>query len=95
MAALCSADAEHFDADAVAAWLYDVSLEEDSAAIAQTLFRSLDEFTPGKGLDSTLVKSLETSDDETLYYGTEGLRNAVVRFLEEAVREVHAGFWTK
>ena len=87
LAALCSADAEHFDADAVAAWLYDVSLEEDSAAIAQTLFRSLDEFTPGKGLDSTLVKSLETSDDETLYYGTEGLRNAVVRFLEEAVRE--------
>ena len=86
LAALCDTDEAHFDTDAVSAWLYDVSFEEDNAAMAQVLLRSLDEFTPGKILTGAAWDMPELPD-EAYYYGTAGLRSAVIRFLSDAVRE--------
>ena len=86
LAALCGSEAEQLSSDMVSSWLYDFSPEEDSAAIAQVLLRSLDEFTPDKGLNESVPKVPEMTD-MTLYYGTEGLRRAVIRFLTDAARE--------
>ena len=86
LAALCGSEAEQLSSDMVSSWLYDFSPEEDRAAIAQVLLRSLDEFTPDKGLPETVPKVPEMTD-MTLYYGTEGLRRAVIRFLTDAAQE--------
>ena len=86
LAALCRIETEQLNADTVSSWLYDFSPEEDSAAIAQVLLRSLDEFAPDKSLPGTVPKVPEMTDG-TLYYGTEGLRSAVIRFLTDAAQE--------
>ena len=86
LADLCGAQAEHLDTDAVSSWLYDLSPEEDSAAIAQVLLRSLDTFSPGGALPGAVPDMPETQD-AAVYFGTDGLRSAVVRFLTDAARE--------
>ena len=86
LAALCGSEAEQLSADTVSSWLYDFTPEEDNAAIAQVLLHSLDEFTPHKSLPGTVPKVPETTD-VTLYYGMEGLRSAVIRFLTDAAQE--------
>ena len=86
LAELCGTDTEHLDAAAVSAWLYDLSPEEDSAELAQALLRSLDEFQPDRSTLPT-VTELPRSADDACYYGTDGLRSAVVRFLTDAARE--------
>lgn len=86
LAALCDTDETHCDTDAVSAWLYEASTEEDSTAIAQALLRSLDDFSPGISTPGAVQEVPEVPVDEC-YYGTEGLRNAVIRFLSDAARE--------
>ena len=86
LAALCGTDPAHLDTDAVSAWLYDLSPEDDSAAMAQVLLRSLEEFSPGK-LPASLPQALPEVPEEPFYYGTPGLRSAVIRFLADAARE--------
>ena len=84
--ALCGVDAAQLNADSVAAWLYEIPSEEGNAAMARLLLRSLDEFKPGGSLPSAGPDAAE-SPVEACYYGTEGLRNAVIRFLSDAARE--------
>ena len=86
LAALCDTDEANLDTDAVSAWLYEAAPEEDSEAMAQVLLRILDEFTPGKSATATAREVPEVSDD-AFYYGTEGLRRAVIRFLSDAAQE--------
>ncbi|MBQ1504705.1 MAG: hypothetical protein IIZ49_04845, partial [Oscillospiraceae bacterium] len=86
LADLCGAEPEHLDTDAVSSWLYDLSPEEDSAAIAQVLLRSLDTFSPGGALPGA-VPDIPETQNAAAYFGTEGLRSAVVRFLTDAARE--------
>ncbi len=86
LAALCNTDEVHIDTDAVSAWLYDAPSEEDSTAMAQVLLQSLDEFTPGK-LSTGAARELPEVSDDAFYYGTEGLRSAVIRFLRDTARD--------
>ena len=85
-AKLCGAEAGSLDADAVAAWLYNSLPEEDSAAMAQRILRSLDDFIPGEGLPTGLPE-VPKVPVASCYMGTEGLRSAVIRFLTDAARE--------
>lgn len=84
--ALCGVDAAQLNADSVAAWLYEMPSEEDNAVMAGLLLRSLDEFKPGGGLPSASPDAAE-NPVEACYFGTEGLRSAVIRFLSDAARE--------
>ncbi len=86
LAALCGTDPAHLDTEVVSAWLYDFSPEDDSAAMARALLRTLEEFTPGK-LPAALPQAVPAVPEEPFYYGTQGLRDAVVRFLSDAARE--------
>ncbi len=86
LASLCSASAEDLNTDTVTAWLYDTSPEEDKAAMAQQLLRSLDDFIPGTGLPAA-VPEVPAVPISSRYVGTDGLRSAVVRFLSDAACE--------
>ncbi|MBO4265807.1 MAG: helix-turn-helix transcriptional regulator, partial [Lachnospiraceae bacterium] len=81
LAGLCRVRTEDLNADAVSYWLYEASAE-DSTTLAKVLLRSLDDLDPG----SVPAFKLEApSITVSPYYcGTEGLRQAVVRFLYEA-----------
>ncbi len=86
LAALCDTDEVHFDTDAVSKWLYDASSEEDSTAMAMALLQSLDEFTPGR-ISTGAEREMPEVSNDAFYYGTEGLRSAVIRFLCDTAEE--------
>ncbi|MBO6158358.1 MAG: hypothetical protein J6P72_03725 [Firmicutes bacterium] len=86
LAALCGLDEKQLNTDTVLSWLFDFSLQEDSAAISQALLHSLDDFSLDSGWNGVVPKAPGMTD-MNIYYGTEGLRSAVVRFLTEASRE--------
>ena len=83
LAALCGTSEEQFDTEAVSAWLYEAAPEEENNAIARKLLQVLDEFTPG-GIPADTAQKLPKVPDDAFYYGTEGLRNAVIRLLADA-----------
>ncbi len=86
LAELCGTNAADLNADAVTAWLYDASQEEDRAAMGGQFLRSLDAFVPGAGLPASVPEAPDVPVSSR-YEGTEGLRAAVVRFLSDAARE--------
>lgn len=85
LAELCALPAERLDAGALAEWLYSVP-EDESGILAQKLLRSLDSYRHGHGVPPELPEapSVETADR---YWGKEGLRKSVIRFLMDAERE--------
>ena len=85
-ASLCEMEEANLSTDTVMAWLYNTTPEEDDAAAAQRLLRSLDDFVPGQGLPSA-APELPDVTASSRYVGTDGLRSAVVRFLSDAARE--------
>lgn len=85
LAELCGVSVGELDAPAVAVWLYETT-DEDNTALAQMLMRSLDNYTPGQGLP-TAVPELPPIETASCYWGTDGLRSAVVRFLSDAAKE--------
>lgn len=81
LAGLCRVRIEDFDADAVSYWLYEASAE-DSTTLAKVLLRSLDDLDTGS---VPAFKLKAPSITVSPYYcGTDGLRQAVVRFLYDA-----------
>ena len=86
LAELCSVAEEELDAGAVAAWLYQSTEEEDNSVMAQLLLRSLNDFTPGQRMPAVTAAPSKVPV-ASHYLGTEGLRNAVVRFLSDAAEE--------
>lgn len=78
-------DTDMLDAESFSHWLYGLP-EEDSTEFAQLLLNSLDSFTPGQGLPAVTTDTADTLSVNIAerYWGTDGLRNAVVRFLTEA-----------
>lgn len=85
LAALCGVDTEDLDPEALTDWLFDEA-EERPSEMAETLFRSIDVFTPGRGVPDA-APQLPPIQEAEKYRGTEGLRSAVVRFLSDAARE--------
>ncbi|MCR5107417.1 MAG: helix-turn-helix domain-containing protein [Lachnospiraceae bacterium] len=79
---LCGTDIS--DTDSLSRWLYEVS-EETPTMFAEMLLHSLDNL-PQK-IDLPPVDALDTDIEiRDRYWGTEGLRNAVVRFLSDAAK---------
>jgi len=81
------------DEEALSAWLFDTS-EDDPSAMAQMLLQSLDGFTsqaepPSADRDelSAAARSGLPAAMAERYWGTEGLREAVTRFLSETLQE--------
>lgn len=85
LAALCGAENGWLNAETLSAWLYGVP-EEDPSAFAQMLLRSLDAFAPGEGVPAA-VPEIPPVEIAERYWGTPGLRQAVVRFLSDAAQE--------
>lgn len=85
LAALCACPAASFTMDVLAVWLFG-SVEEVPADLARALLRSMDAFTPGS-TDGGALPPVALPEPMGCYWGTAGLRNAVIRFLSDAARE--------
>jgi len=85
LAALCSVEADDLDGEQVARWLYDTAPEAGDTAVARRLLQSLDDFRPASQPGPEPGES-PTPETQPAYRGTEGLREAVVRFLTQAAR---------
>jgi len=85
LAALCGTEPEALGPEALADWLFDTA-EDRPSEMAETLFRSIDVFTPGYGVPDAAPRVPPCRQSDR-YRGTEGLRSAVVRFLSDAARE--------
>ena len=85
LATLCGMKAEALTPDALAEWLYTPG-EQPFSEIAESLLQSIDTFTPRQ---TTPAPSPQIPDIQrsARYWGTPGLRSAVVRFLSETARE--------
>lgn len=82
LADLCEANKEIFNRDVLFDWLYrNMEIKEDS--LAKMLLESLNDFNPEKIIPGFLP-DLPAIERSARYWGTEGLRKAVVRFLSEA-----------
>ncbi len=69
----------------VSQWLYEVVIA-DSTALAHLLLHSIDDYTPNTG-DCPRETRPSSFEMRERYWGTEGLRNAVLRFLSETEEE--------
>lgn len=85
LARLCGMEPEALSTENLMEWLYEAG-EDDASDMAEALFRSIDTFTPGQGIP-TSPPQLPPVQEAKQYWGTEGLRSAVVRFLTDAARE--------
>ena len=78
----------------LAAWLFDHSGADDALAVKRLLrrIRIADNVSPDMLMDFDLVAKEEIlNDTRTAYYGIDGLRNALVRFLGNAVKDGSVG----
>ena len=82
---LCGVPSGALDGDCITQWLYE-AVEADATELAQRLLRSLDAFTPGQGLPAG-PPALPPFETASCYWGTAGLRSAVVRFLSDAAQQ--------
>lgn len=73
---------DNLTSDALSRWIFGLPME-DSTEFVQLLLSSLEDFTPVQGLP-TAAPELPSLDIAERYWGTDGLRNAVIRFLIEA-----------
>ena len=85
VAALCCLSWEMLSPEALAEWLYATG-EDPYSEIAESLLRSIDALEPGKGM-SAVPPKIPGIQERDRYWGTKGLRDAVVRFLKEASQE--------
>lgn len=86
LAALCSAAPETFDAETLLEWLCDTAEEDEPSALAKMLLRSINAFTPGQEPPIAVPEAPQVPELPR-YWGTDGLRSAVIRFLSDAARE--------
>ena len=88
LARLCGTDEAHFDTDTVWAWLFAFPTVEDSSK-ALALMQSLDELAPSVDIQdiSEAVPEAPEAPEATYYYGLDGRRKALSRFLNDAARE--------
>lgn len=85
LAAICAVDPKELSPETFAEWLYEPD-ERRNSEIAESIFHSIDSFKAVQG-NSANVPELPTIQIADRYWGAEGLRNAVIRFLAAASRE--------
>ena len=84
LAGLCGADETALSPDALSEWMYAPG-EPPFTEIAESLLRSIESFVPGRGMPAAPPR-IPSIRRQPRYWGTEGLRSAVVRFLTDAAR---------
>lgn len=82
LASCCSVKEEEINVPVIMEWLYAVP-KDDRTALAKALLRSLSDLPSISGLLSEVPETVISAED-SLYWGNDGLQNAVVRFLSEA-----------
>ena len=82
LAELCSLKVLELDPEALAEWLFGLPGDSPSS-FAKALLRSLNNFTPGRGVPAAVPEPPEV-EAAPYYTGTGGLRSAVIRFLTDA-----------
>ena len=85
LAACCSLPPEELCPESLAEWLFEAE-EDTSVEMAESFFRSISAFTPGEGIPSANPVLPPVTECER-YWGTPGLKEAVIRFLSDAARE--------
>ena len=85
LAALCDVEPAELVRETISDWLYGPE-ENPKSEIAETIFHSIDSFKPGECVSSNIPDHPAVQESER-YWGTEGLRSAVVRFLTDTSRE--------
>ena len=85
LAAACSMAPEELDPETFAEWLYEQG-ENRKSEIAESIFYSIDSFDPGASIPLSVpeIPEIQIADR---YWGTTGIRNAVIRFLADAAAE--------
>ena len=70
-------------------WLYGKDEQEDNVQAAENILGIFDSMPSSKSLKLPDVKDVLVNGDfsDTFYYGAEGLRNAVLRFLSTAIKK--------
>ncbi len=86
LAQLCSVKEDELDSDSVIAWLYRTMPPMEGTAMVQLLLQSLDNLMPGQKPSFTMPDILDMPS-AAQYFGTEGLRQSVIRFLSDAARD--------
>ena len=86
LAELCGTEGTDLSIQTLGAWLYSETLENDSVSIAQRLLKSLSDVPAGQ-VFPTVEPAVPSVPIQERYWGTEGLRDAVVRFLSDAAEE--------
>ncbi|MBR1606171.1 MAG: hypothetical protein IJ664_00550, partial [Clostridia bacterium] len=77
--------AEALTSEALAEWLYTPG-EQPFSEIAESILRSIDAYMPRQAMPAASPQMPDIQSSER-YWGTPGLRSAVVRFLNEAARD--------
>ncbi len=85
LAVLCDVEPAKLSPEILSDWLYGPE-ENRKSEIAETLFYSIDSIMPGQGFPSSVPVPPPIQKSER-YWGTDGLRSAVIRFLTDAAQE--------
>ena len=85
LAAVCSMAPEELDPETFEEWLYEPG-ENRKSEIAESIFYSIDSFDPGASVPLNMLEIPEIQIADR-YWGTVGIRNAVIRFLSDAAAE--------
>ncbi len=85
LAKLCGIEEDELSPESVMEWLFEPE-EENTPDMALTILNSIDTFTPGGGIvpQPPELPLIRVQDG---YWGTEGLRDAVIRFLSDAAEQ--------
>ena len=86
LANLCAADPAELSPEILSEWLYGTD-ETRNTEIAESFFHSIDNFIPEQNNSDLPLPEHPSIQDAERYWGTFGLRDAVIRFLSEAARE--------
>ncbi|MBQ8969686.1 MAG: hypothetical protein IJ073_00015 [Lachnospiraceae bacterium] len=84
LAELCGKDEESLNPDFLHYWLLYPTVQK-SPALAETVLYTIENFSPTQSL-LPFVKKPPVPPRKSCYYGTEGLRQAVIRFLSKAAK---------
>lgn len=86
LADLCAADPAELSPETLSEWLYGTE-ENRNTEIAESFFHSIDSFIPEQNNSNVPLPEHPSVREAERYWGTFGLRDAVIRFLSEAARE--------
>ncbi len=75
--------------DLFACWLYGKDEQGDNVQAAENILGVFDSLPSGNSIKLPDIKDILVNEDigDTFYYGAEGLRNAVIRFLSNAINK--------